>query len=279
LDFKKELDIATWADDEQEAGGTTDHSKRNILALPSDDLLVGGVGLHEDVRSQNTMATTSEECSESPGPCVLAVREMTEEDVREETARVALRTKFDHDPYVQNTSTNRDIRAISKSRGLTSSPPPPVLINSATDAPQNPAFATHGHVRQKKQQTRLERNSPPSNSTTVARCPSPILFTHGVVADGASSPVTMSSSPQNTGNASSNLFAYGSQALDAAATGTINDFGSHSHTGSVADGGDLEVGYFDVNGAFRFVNFIAQLASLRYCLRVILDGRRHQILI
>jgi hypothetical protein len=82
----------------------------------------------------------------------------------EAAARASLRTKFDHAGIDAHSSPDRDVRHIAESRGMTNSPPPPSLAMSPGHA------GVAGFVRHP------EHNS---DHHTIARVPSPILFSPG----------------------------------------------------------------------------------------------------
>lgn len=95
--------------------------------------------------------------------------EASSREMLEAAARASLRTKFDHVGIDPHSSSDRDVRHIAENRGMTNSPPPPSLAMSA--APSNIAHAgVAGFVRQ---------HLPESDHHTIARVPSPILFSPG----------------------------------------------------------------------------------------------------
>ncbi len=215
-----------------------------------------------DVGLVNT-TTTSDECNNSPDQCVLTAKESKEEVEREEAARVALRTKFDHEPNAQNT-----VRAISKSRSLTSSPPPRGFLTATSESQSHPLI---GHDssggRLPKQQTRPERTSPLSNmTTTAARSPSPILFRHCVGADEAvADSFAMSSFPlQPPQNASSclhsNLLAFSSQSMDMPTASSVTAHLNMSTGNSATDGADLEVSCLFCLVFLRFEDLLTRVS-------------------
>jgi hypothetical protein len=82
----------------------------------------------------------------------------------EAAARASLRTKFDHVGIDPHSSPDRDVRSIAESRGMTSSPPPPMASTSSIPLP---GHGVSGFVRQHDQN--------PDNPS-IARVPSPIMF-------------------------------------------------------------------------------------------------------
>ena len=106
----------------------------------------------------------------SPKAGVNGSLEASSREMLEAAARASLRTKFDHVGIDPHSSPDRDVRHIAENRGMTNSPPPPSLAMSA--APSNIALQGHAGVG-------FVRQDHHSDHHTIARVPSPILFSPG----------------------------------------------------------------------------------------------------
>lgn len=107
-----------------------------------------------------------------------------------EAAARSLRTKFDHvgiDPHSSGAVANRDVRSIAENRGMTNSPPPPSLGMSGAAGP-NISLSGHTAVGNFVRQHLPEQNGEHGHQS-IARVPSPILFSQSNESSSIGSPL------------------------------------------------------------------------------------------
>ena len=131
------------------------------LSLGSDDVKMNGTDRHDDDDDDRN-------------------NDASEKEKLEAAARASLRTKFDHigNEHLAPATSDRDVRALAESRGMTNSPPPPSLSLGAAGAPgigipghSSLLHPGNGHTDQDHPQS-------------LARVPSPILFSTANEAPG-----------------------------------------------------------------------------------------------
>lgn len=119
-----------------------------------------------------------------------AVDEAVSRELLEAAARASLRTKFDHvgiDPHSSAAVHSREVCAMAESRGMTNSPPPPSLGMAANAGIILPG-GHGGLLRQHNHGSPTSPNSPERDHPSMARAPSPILFS-SVGGDGSHPPM------------------------------------------------------------------------------------------
>ncbi len=189
---REELELAALAvEKERQQSRLLQRQLRNRTSSPTDEITDGPEGGSNlgsvTVGNDDSMMHVS--TLSSPGVCDGSSQTETEESPNqgvdnnpnrsarqklEAAARASLRTKFDHIGIdLHHSVTESDVRAIAETRGMTSSPPPPMAIPAASSNLSIPGHSgVAGFVRQHSPDQSPEHHP-------MARVPSPILFSPG----------------------------------------------------------------------------------------------------